>query len=235
MKLPEPNGGGNFTPTPAGQHMAVLTRLIDLGTQPGSQAFPDPKHKILLGWEIPGHRIEWTKDDQTHEGPVVHFERMTFSMHEKAILRQRLESWRGKPFTEGDFGNFDMQNLLRVGALIQIAHDHKDGKTYANMQAIMLPPGGKDAWAKPEGDVLYLSLDPDEFDQSTYDKLSNGLQETIAKSPEYQKMFGPMDTGQGNYGHSDPARQAPQGGAPAGGYEDPLGGGEIPFNKIWWA
>ena len=48
--------------------------------------------------------------------------------------------------------------------------------------------------------------------------------------------FTPMDGGdsQGNYGHSDPARQAPQGSAPAGGYGDGLGSSEIPFNKIWW-
>jgi len=45
--------------------------------------------------------------------------------------------------------------------------------------------------------------------------------------------FTPMGGGdsQGNYGHSDQARQAPQGGAPAGGGFDD----EIPFAPIWWA
>lgn len=206
MKLPEPNSGGDFTPTPMGRHLAVLTRLIDLGTQPGSQMFPDPKHKILLGWEIPSERIKYTKDGEEHEGPVVHFERMTFSMHEKAILRQRLESWRGKPFTDEDFGSFDMQNLLRVGAEIQISHDHKDGKTYANMQAIMLPRS-KDEWPTPEGDVVYLSLADGEFDQVTYDGLSEGLRNTIAKSPEYQKLNGPTD-GYGADGYGNPAPES---------------------------
>lgn len=189
MKLPDPKSGGDFTPTPQGQHVAVLTRLIDLGTQPGSQAFPDPKHKILFGWEIPGERVEWEKDDQKHEGPVLHYERMTFSMHEKAIMRQRLESWRGRPFTEEEYQSFNMKSLLGVGAFIQISHDHKDGKTYANMQAIMLPPGGKEAWPKPEGEVVYVALDKDDFDKAQFDKLSDGLKETIQKSPEYQSIM----------------------------------------------
>lgn len=188
MKLPDPKSGGDFTPTPAGQHVAVLTRLIDLGTQPGSQMFPDPKHKILLGWEIPGERVKWEKDGQEHDGPALHYERMTFSMHEKAILRQRLESWRGRPFTEEEYSTFDMKNLLGVGAFIQISHDHKDGKTYANMQAIMLPPGGKESWPKPEGDVIYVSLDPVDFDRAQFDKLSDGLKETIQKSPEWADL-----------------------------------------------
>lgn len=194
MKLPSPNGG-DFTPTPAGQHMSVLTRLIDLGTQPGSQMYPTPKRKILMGWEIPGHRVTYMKDDVEHEGPVIHFERMTFSMHENAVLRHRLESWRGKPFTEEDFGKFDMKNLLEVGALIQIAHEHKDGRTYANMQAIMLPPGGKDSWAKPEGEIIYLSLDPEEFDEMTFQGLSDNLRATIANSPEYKRMMGEDPSG----------------------------------------
>lgn len=189
MKLPEPNGG-DFTPTPAGQHRAVLTRLIDLGTQPGSQMFPNPKRKVLFGWEIPSERIKFVKDGQEHEGPVIHFERMTFSSHENSIMRQRLESWRGRPFTEQEFGTFDLKTLLGVSALIQIAHERKDGKTYANMQVIMLPPDWKSNPVKAEGETLYLSLEPDEFDQATYERLSDGLRTTIANSPEYQSLMG---------------------------------------------
>lgn len=193
MKLPDPSKGGDFTPTPAGQHMAVFTRLIDLGTQPGSQMYPSPKHKVLFGWEIPKERIKYEKDGEVHEGPVIHFERMTYSMHENAIMRQRLESWRGRSFTEDEYKTFDMKTLLGVGALIQIAHEHKDGKIYANLQAIMLPPGGKANWPKPEGEFLYLSLDPDEFNQDDFDKLSDNLKSTIERSPEYQRMFGKHD------------------------------------------
>ncbi len=215
MKLPDPSSGGDFTPTPAGQHMAVLTRLIDLGTQPGSQMYPSPKHKMLFGWEIPGERVSWEKDGQVNEGPAVHFERMTFSMHENAIMRQRLESWRGRAFTEEEYQTFDMKTLLGVGALIQIAHEHKDGKTYANMQAILLPPGGKGAWSKPEGEFIFLDLS--NFDQLVFDNLSEGLQGTITRSPEYQELFA-APSGSSNGQAENP------------GTDDPFGGGDsIPF------
>lgn len=213
MKLPEPNSG-DFTPTPAGQHMAVLTRLIDLGTQPGSQMYPQPKRKVLFGWEIPEQRVKYTKDNVEHEGPVVHFERMTFSSHENSIMRQRLESWRGRPFTQAEFGTFDMKTLLGVGAFLQIAHDPKDGKVYANLQVIALPPGGKETWAKPEGEMVYLSLDPQDFDLEVYTSLSDGLRNTIANSPEYQAIQ-----------NGSPAPTSENPGAGMGGMPDD----EIPF------
>jgi len=199
MKLPEPTGGGSFTPTPAGQHNAVCARFIDLGTQTSETAYGiKSQRKVLLGWEIPAHRIKWDKDGVEHEGPVMHFERMTFSTHEKALFRQRLESWRGKPFNENDFGNhkdaFDVQKLLGIGALIQITHKHDNGKTYANMTAIMMPPAGKASWAKLAGLPVYLALTKDEFDSATFDSLSENLQNTIRQSPEYQALFDPNDS-----------------------------------------
>ena len=187
MILPMP-GGGNFTPTPEGQHVGVLTRLIDLGKQTTEGMYGvKTQPKVLFGWEIPEHRVTWEKDGAEHEGPVMHFERMTLSMHENAIMRQRLESWRGRPFTEEEFGKFDMKNLLGIGALFQISHKHDGGRIYANMTAIMLPPGGKDTWPKPEGEVIHFSLA--DFNNDTFDKLSENLQNTIKNSPEYQQMF----------------------------------------------
>jgi hypothetical protein len=193
MKLPDPKSGG-FTPTPAGQHNAVCTRFIDLGTQTTqSQWGTKRQRKVMIAWEIPSIRVEWMKDDQKYEGPALHYERFTFSTHEKAELRNKLEMWRGKPFSESDFGDgpdaFDVRNLIGVGALLQIAHKAEGGKTYANLQAIMLPPGGKSAWVKPEGQTMYLALTPDEFDAQVYESLSDRLRETIASSPEYQAMF----------------------------------------------
>jgi hypothetical protein len=202
MKLPEPSSG-SYTPTPAGQHNAVLTRFIDLGTQTtNGQYGTKHQHKVLLAWELPGERVEWEKDGVQHSGPVLHHERLTFSSHEKAKFRQYLEMWRGKPFTDEDFGVFDCRSLLGVGAFLQIAHETNNGKIYANLQAIMLPPGGKDSWAKPEGGVTYFSLS--EFDQEVFDGLSEGLQSTIKDSPEYKSMFS-QDPGPSGSDSEDPS------------------------------
>jgi hypothetical protein len=199
MKLPDPKSGG-YTPTPAGQHNAVCTRFIDLGTQTTQTQYGTRrKRKVMIAWEIPAVRVEWMKDDQKYEGPALHYERFTFSTYETAEFRKKLEMWRGKPFAESDFGDgpdaFDVRNLIGVGALLQIAHKTEGGKTYANLQAIMLPPGGKAAWVKPEGQTMYLALTPEEFDPQVYEALSDRLRETIASSPEYQAIFPASDPG----------------------------------------
>jgi len=222
MKLPDPKSGG-YTPTPAGQHMAVCTRFIDLGTQTTqSQWGTKRQRKVMLAWEIPGVRVEWEKDGQRYEGPALHYERFTFSTHEKAEFRQKLEMWRGKPFADSDFGDgpeaFDCKNLIGVGALLQIAHKTDGGKTFANLQAIMLPPGGRAAWAKPEGQLMYLALTAEEFDPMVYQSLSDKMKETIASSPEYQALFPPAPD-QGGY------NKPPTGGA--GGVNDMSD--DIPF------
>src|SRR6478735_3792609 len=97
-RLPSPSG--NFTPPPAGTFPAICYRILDLGTQHGSyKGKPRVAHKILISWEI--------KDDEAvmEDGrPMSIHQNYTWSMNEKAALRKDLESWRGKRFTEADFG-----------------------------------------------------------------------------------------------------------------------------------
>jgi single-strand DNA-binding protein len=57
----------------------------------------------------------------------------------------------------------------------------------------------------------------------------NGKTYLTVNAHDFTPMGGNAE--QGNYGQSDPARQAPQGGAPAGGGFDD----SIPFAPIWWA
>lgn len=188
MKLPEPNGGGEFTPPPSGTHVAICYRFIDLGTQRTEyKGEVKEQHKVLISWELP-HEMMDTEDG---EKPFTIHKRYTWSMHEKANLRHDLESWRGKRFTEADFGEggFDTQNLIGVPCMVSVVHNEKDGKTYANLSGISGLPKGMD---KPTltNDRAYLVLDPESFEPSIFETLSDGLQETIRKSPEYQAING---------------------------------------------
>lgn len=187
------SSGGNFTPTPEGQHIMVCSRIIDMGTQPGSAQFPTPKRKIRIFWELPNEKVEYTdKDGNAQSGPVLHSEQYTVSFHEKANLRKTLESWRGSKFTQADFAGppngFHLSKLLGVPALAQIVHDHKDGTTYANLNSIMMPPKEmfdqyKDCIA---GERLFFDLDA--FDQGVFDTLSDRVKEKIMSSPEFQRL-----------------------------------------------
>jgi hypothetical protein len=65
----------------------------------------------------------------------------TFSLHEKARLRQHLESWRGRAFTKTELEGFDLETVIGVNCQIQVVHKIKDDAVYANITAIV--PLGK--------------------------------------------------------------------------------------------
>lgn len=179
--LPAPNDSGNFEPVPEGTHLALCYRVIDLGTQQSSyQGAPRRTHKVLVSWEIPGELM-------SNGDPYTIHQRYTWSMSEKALLRQHLESWRGKKFTESDFGpqGFNIKNLLGIACLLTVVHEKKDGKTYSNIGSISKLMKGMEtppAFNTP----IYLWLTPP-IDPNVLALLSQGLQETIRKSPEYSE------------------------------------------------
>lgn len=179
MHLPA-NNGGDFEPPPEGTHVCVCYRVIDLGTQQTDyQGQTRRQRKIMLSWEL-------TDEKMANGQPFSIHQRYTLSSHEKATLRQHLEAWRGKRFTDDEFGpngSFDIKNVLGVGCLINILHEKKaDGRVYANIGSIAKLAKGM---STPDlvNDRLYLNLD--QFEPIVFAQLSQGLQAVIMKSPEY--------------------------------------------------
>lgn len=80
MKMPKPEGG-DYEPCPAGNQLAVCSRLIDLGTQETTfNGQAKRQHKLYIEFQVPGER--------NSEGePFVVGNRYTFSSSEKATLR----------------------------------------------------------------------------------------------------------------------------------------------------
>jgi hypothetical protein len=121
----------NFKPAPAGLHQGVLCDVIDHGmveTQWGE------KHKVTLRWQLA---------DGDGDEPYYVQKRYTNSLHEKAVLRHDLESWRGKEFTGAELAGFDLEKLLGVNGQILVVHKKgTDGvRVWANVQTLM--PLGK--------------------------------------------------------------------------------------------
>lgn len=182
MFLPKPSDN-DFSPPPPGTHMATCYRVIDLGTQQVEyQGQQKLQHKIMLSWELP-HEL---MDDGR---PFTISQRYTFSMSEKATLRQHLEAWRGRQFTLEDLSGppngFHMQKVIGAGCMLNIMHEEKNGKTYPNIKAIMALPKGTKA-APLINAPLFFSIG--EFDESVFEQLSDGLKQIIQKSPEYQEI-----------------------------------------------
>lgn len=124
-------GGGDFKLVPSGTHIACCWLLVDIGWQ--ATNFGD-KEQVVLGFEIPGELIDGK--------PMVIYKTLTNSMHEKANLRQWIESWRGTKLSEAEANAFDLRKVLGQACQLSIVHDDTGSKTYANIKAVTGLPRG---------------------------------------------------------------------------------------------
>lgn len=167
-----------FETVPAGSYAAVCYRVIDLGTQ-FSQFYQKAAHKIMISWEL---------DEKMKDGrPFSIHKRYTLSSGKNASLRKDLESWRGKAFSDTEFGTFDIGVLIGVGCMLGVSISTQEGQSYSNVSSIMKLPKGLEP-PKVENETIYFSLN--DFKQELYDKLSDGMKESISKSPEYMQIKG---------------------------------------------
>ena len=147
MKAPK-NEGGDFFTVPEGMYEAVCGYIVDCGYHKREfQGETSQKRMIWLRWELPNVLLP---DGEFAGEPAVVGRTVTFSMHSKATLRQMLESWRGKSFSDEEAYDFDVAKLLNVNAKLQIIHRKVvvDGKerVYANINLVL--PGDTDHKAK---------------------------------------------------------------------------------------
>lgn len=170
-------GGGDFKMVPQGTHIAVCNQVVDVGMQVTNFG---PKHKVFLRWEIPAERIQYG-DGNENEGPMVIGKFYTASLNEKANLRQDLEAWRGRAFTEQELAGFDLDNVLGAPCQISVVHNESNGKTYANVRSVTALPKGVD---KPQPELELIKYGPE--DQEQFDKLPDWLKKKIQEQPPTQ-------------------------------------------------
>ena len=181
---------GDFKPVPPGLHLARCYRIVDLGTQT-TEYMGETKHqrKIMLGWELHG------KDDEGNElvtpngDPLAIFKNYTLSWNEKATLRNDLQGWRNKPFTETEMRRFDISAILGQWCMLNvIERPGKNGKMYSNVGSIApVPAVVKQAGLPPAVNVtqLFRLAEPD---YELFDTFGKGLKEKIQASPEWQAL-----------------------------------------------
>ena len=182
MQIPAPNER-DFEIPPAGTHKAICYRVIDLGTQDTTfQGQAKKQHKIMVSWELPDEKMSGGQ-------PFTMSQRYTWSMSEKATLRKHLEAWRGVKFIDSDFGpdGFNIKKIVGLGCLLTIVHNEREDKTYANIVSISKIMKGMDV-PSPVNETAYLWLDRTVWQDALFQKLSQGLQLTIMKSPEYRAI-----------------------------------------------
>lgn len=177
-KKPE---GGNFPIMEEGVKLAICYGLFDIGTQ-YSKKWDKDTRQVIIVWEIPEERIEINNEDK----PRAISNKYNLSLHEKAQLRKHLEAWRGKAFTEDELKGFDLKNILGKACQIQIIHNVQDGKTYANISAIMSLPKGM-LIPTNENELKYFSFeDSTEIPEGT----PTWIADLIKQSKEYKEIHG---------------------------------------------
>ncbi len=173
MSLTAKDTPSTFELPPEGTHLAVCYLVVDLGLQPNTFNPDKPKHKVLIGWELPEEKM-------TDGRPFAISSIYTISLNEKAVLRQHLEAWRGRKFTEQELAGFNLRNVLGAPCQLSIVHNTvPSGKTYANVAAVMALPKGMQ---KPSPVNKPLAYDTEEPNQEVLEALPEWIQNKINAS-----------------------------------------------------
>jgi hypothetical protein len=178
-------GGGDFTPAPAGTHVARCVRLIDLGTHHGEwQGTPTVRNQVYIGWELPNELDSFNDKMQ----PYVVGMFATNSLNEKSKLRPLLEAWRGRAFSVEELMKFDLVNILGQPCLLTVVHEVKDGKTKAKVLGAGKLVKGMECPPQVNPSQQFWI---DEFDPAVFESLPEGFQRIIKESDEYKQRMMP--------------------------------------------
>lgn len=180
------DSGADFEEPPVGTHIARCVKVIDLGTRESEyKGATHHKHECLIGWELPFTKMS-EGDFEGQPFTVTKF--YTASLNEKANLRKDLMNWRGRDFTEQELEGFESGNILGKCCMLSLT---MNDKKKVKVTSVIALPKGTQVPPQINPSVLF-SLEPDEFDQSVFDALSDGIRGMIEKTPEYQQIKNPQ-------------------------------------------
>lgn len=167
---------------PAGTYVGRCFRVVDLGTHASTFNGQTRDRRLLLTtFEL--------LDEDVHMSdgrPYALGRRFTLSLHEKSALRQMLQTWRGKPYADGE--EVDLRKIAGQYGLVAVTLDASaDGKVFANLASVVALPK---AMPKPQGvnpaQTYFIDEDPDDMLLTLPEK----LQTLIVESPEYKAKHG---------------------------------------------
>lgn len=188
MGLRTKGKASDFEICPEGNKMARCFKIVDLGTH-AIPAFDNKEtHQVRIFFELPKTLM---KEGELAGQPFIVSAQYTLSHHPKANLRLDIESWYGKRFDTkalNDAGGFDLEKLLGRPAYVNIIHS-ADGE-YANIGAITPLPEGMECPPQVYPSFVFSF---DDFNATSFAKLSPKMQEFIKKSGEWIRMHAPRD------------------------------------------
>lgn len=174
----------DFKIAPAGNHLARLYSIIDIGHQETVWK-GDTKimHKVVFTWELHGEDNDGNPLTTDDGKPLIVSKRYTVSLGDQSTLRKDLESWSGKKMTEEDRKGFDLKTLLGKFCMLSVVHSD-DGK-YANVASINSVPSAIRN-AIPEGINAPIHFWLNQYTKEQYDALPKYYREKITESSEWR-------------------------------------------------
>jgi hypothetical protein len=184
---PKPQEKRDYTPAPAGTHVARLVRILHVGTIitefEGNKKKTD---KVLLSFELPNEKHVF--DEAKGEQPFLLYREDTFSYNEKANLRKIVEGIIGRKMTdEEEAGAFEISSLIGMACLVNVIHKDSNGKTFANIATTMPLMKGVEAPAATNKPIVF---DYEHFNEEYFQKLPEYLRKKMESSDEYRTMKG---------------------------------------------
>ena len=173
-------------PVEPGTYFAVCIGAVDLGEQESTyNGKTRYVNQIQLIYELPTELIEVDGEMQ----PRWLSRRFSVALSNKGKLRQFLETWFGKKFTDESIQEFDTKELPGKPAMLSVVLS-EDGN-YANIASAAALPKGVPA---PQPVNTPFCFDIDEWDDERFTALPEYLQELIKNSTQYRNAHLPEDT-----------------------------------------
>lgn len=173
----------DFKPIEAGTHTAVISAIVDFGTQTTEwKGVVKDRPQVRFTFSFPDMPLD--------DGRCMSIGRTySASLHENSGLRAHLEGIRGRKFTDEELAGFDIAKAVGAPCLLNVIHETGEFGPRAKIASVMPLPKN---FPKPNftGPMLVFDLASPRDD--VWELLPPWQQEIIEKSPEYKTwMEGP--------------------------------------------
>ena len=180
MKIPKAQSS-DFQIAPAGNHIAVLYGILDLGTQESTyQGKTENKHMLAFLWELPDERTDADEPCQVQR-------RINFTGNEAGNLMKIVNAIEQRVMKPEELEGYDLFSLIGRGCMLNCIHREHDGKTYCNIDGFSPLPKGLGV-PDMHNNAIKISLDPEEWNQDAFDSLTDYWKNVISQSPEFLEL-----------------------------------------------
>lgn len=190
MPTTAPKPKSNYTPAPAGTHVARCFQYIQIGTvQEEYMGKPKMMNKIRLSFELPNEKKIW-KEGEPEKPWVIHQE-YTLSMAEKANLRKLVEGMIGTTLIDEEAFNFDTETLVGMACIVSIKHKTSaKGNVRSEIASASPLMKGMECPAQfnPSSILTYSSWSEEKFES-----LPDFLKEKLMGSEEFKNRLTPEE------------------------------------------